>query len=135
MKRPINWLMVPTALAATLAIATVVYGNPVQTPLSAPVTVSGTSGGGQSSQCGFISGTPSQVIVVNQPTALRFQLEAQGQPTLWIAGPVDRCIMADELSGGQIELPGVWEPGTYSIYVGDLAQGSHPYTLSITQEN
>ncbi|WP_416670978.1 hypothetical protein [Egbenema bharatensis] len=135
MKRKMNWFVFPTALAATLAIATTVQGNPVQTPLSAPVTVNGSSGGGQASQCGFISGTPSQVIVVNQPTALRFKLEAQGQPTLWIAGPVDRCVMADGLSGGQIELPGVWEPGTYSIYVGDLAQGSHPYTLSITQEN
>lgn len=127
--------MVPTAIAATLAIATAVYGNPVQTPLAAPVTVTGNSGGGQSSQCGFIANAPSQVIVVSQPTPLRFQLQSQGQPTLWITGPVNRCVMADGLSGGAIELPGVWEQGTYSVYVGDLNQGSHPFTLSITQEN
>jgi hypothetical protein len=135
MKRKRNWLVFPTAFAATLAIATVAYSNPVQTPLASPVTVNGSSGGGQPSQCGFISNTPSQVVVVNQPTALRFKLQGQGQPTLWITGPVDRCVMADGLSNGEIELPGVWEPGTYSVYVGDLAQGSHPYTLSITQEN
>lgn len=135
MKRKRNWLVFPTAFAATLAIATIAHSNPVQTPLASPVTVNGSSGGGQSSQCGFISNMPSQVIVVNQPTALRFKLQGQGQPTLWITGPVDRCVMADGLSNGEIELPGVWEPGTYSVYVGDLAQGSHPYTLSITQEN
>ncbi|PSB22996.1 hypothetical protein C7B76_01735 [filamentous cyanobacterium CCP2] len=135
MKRQINWFVFPTALAATLTIATTAHSNPVQTPLASPVTVNGSSGGGQSSQCGFISGTPSQVIVVNQPTALRLQLQGQGQPTLWITGPVNRCVMSDGLSNGELEVPGVWEAGTYSIYVGDLAQGSHPYTLSITQEN
>jgi hypothetical protein len=134
MKRKMSWLGLPGVVAATLTIATAAYSNPVQTPLASPVTISGNSGGGQSSQCGFISNTPSQVIVVNQPTPLRFKLQGQGQPTLWITGPIDRCVMADGLSNGEIELPGVWEPGTYSVYVGDLAQGSHPYTLSITQE-
>lgn len=136
MKRQVNWLvMLPTALAATLAIATVAHGQAIQTPLAAPVTVTGTSGGAQSSECGFISGTPSQVVTVNQPTPLRFKLESQGQPTLWITGPVNRCVMADGLSGGTIELPGVWEQGTYSVYVGDSNQANYPFTLSITQEN
>lgn len=135
MTRRIQWMIVPTALAATLAITTVAYSNPVQTPLSSPVTVAGSSGGGQSSQCGFIGNAANQVIVVSQPTPLRFTLESQGQPTLWITGPVNRCVMADGLSGGSIELPGVWQPGTYSVFVGDLNQGSHPFTLSITQEN
>lgn len=135
MKRQMNWVAVPTALAATLAIATIAHSNPVQTPLASPVTVSGSSGGAQSSQCGFIPGSPNQVIVVNQASSLRFTLQGQGQPTLWITGPVNRCVMADNLSGGNIELPGVWDPGTYSVYVGDLTQSSHPFTLSITQEN
>jgi hypothetical protein len=135
MKRRLNWLVLPTAIAATLAITTVAHSNPVQTPLASPITVTGNSGGGQQSQCGFIAGAPSQVIVVSEPTPLRFRLQGQGQPTLWITGPVDRCIMSDSLSGGNLELPGVWEQGTYSVYVGDLTQSSHPYTLSITQEN
>lgn len=132
MTRQMNWLAFPTAVAATFAVATIAYSNPVQTPLASPVTVTGSSGGAQQSDCGFISGTPSQVIVVNEPTPLRFKLQSQGQPTLWITGPVDRCVMA---AGSSIELPGVWEQGTYSVYVGDLSQGSHPFTLSITQEN
>ncbi|HEY9661189.1 MAG TPA: hypothetical protein V6C65_22275 [Allocoleopsis sp.] len=136
MKRTMNrLLLLPTALAATLALSLVAHAQPIQTPLATPVTVSGSSGGAQASECGYIPGAPSQVITVNQPTPLRFKLQGQGQPTLWITGPVNRCVMADSLSGGTIELPGMWEQGTYSVYVGDTSQNSYPYTLSITQEN
>ncbi len=135
MTRSTNWTAIPTSLIATLAIAAAAHSNPVQTPLTSPVTVTGSSGGSQQSQCGFISGTPSQVIVVNQPTPLRLQLQGQGQPTLWVTGPVNRCVMADKFSNGKLEIPGVWAQGTYSVFVGDLSQSSHPYTLSITQEN
>jgi hypothetical protein len=135
MKRRNHWLIIPTALAATFAIASSAHSSPIQTPLSSPVTVTGSSGGSQSSQCGFISGTPSQVIIVSQPTPLRLSLQGQGQPTLWIKGPVNRCVMADDLAGGKIEVPGVWEQGTYSVFVGDRSQNGHPYRLSITQEN
>jgi hypothetical protein len=135
MKKHFDWMIIPTAMAMTLAIASAVYSNPVQTPLSAPITVSGNSGGSQASQCGFIPTEPSQVIVVDQPSPLRIKLQGQGQPTLWITGPSNRCVMADSAAGGTIEVPGVWEQGTYSVFVGDMAQGSHPYTLSITQEN
>ncbi|MBF2001307.1 MAG: hypothetical protein IGS50_21985 [Synechococcales cyanobacterium C42_A2020_086] len=134
MKRP-DWMIVPTALAATLAIALAAHSETIQTPLSSTVTVTGTSGGAQPSQCGFISDAPNQVVVVDQPTPLRFKLQAQGQPTLWIQGPVNRCVMADSFSGGNIEIPGVWEQGTYSVYVGDMAQSGSPFTLSIIPEN
>jgi hypothetical protein len=135
MKERINWVAIPTAIAATMAIAAAAYSQPVQTPLASPITVTGSSGGSQSSQCGFVPGTPSQVVVVNQPTPLRIQVQSQGQPTLWITGPVNRCVMADKDSGGKIEVPGIWTAGTYSVFVGDLSQASHPYTLSITQGN
>lgn len=135
MKRFINWTILPTALAATLTTATFVMAQTIQTPLPSTVTVTGSSGGGQQSQCGFIPGSPSQVINVQAPTPLRFKLQAQGQPTLWITGPVNRCGMSDNYSGGNIEVPGVWQPGTYQVFVGDLNQGSHPYTLSIIPEN
>lgn len=135
MKRPVRWLAIPAALAAVFTLAPAAQSNPVQTPLATPVTVTGSSGGSQSSQCGFIPGNPSQVVVVNQPTSLRFKLQGQGQPTLMIQGPVNRCVMADQFSGGVIDVPGVWEQGTYSVFVGDRTQTSHPYTLSITQIN
>ncbi|MBD3880569.1 hypothetical protein IFO70_02240 [Phormidium tenue FACHB-886] len=130
-----KWMTIPTALAMTFAVTTAAHSNPVQTPLAAPITVNGNSGGGQSSQCGFIANTPNQVVVVGQPTPLRFKLQGQGQPTLWITGPVNRCVMADDYSAGTIEVPGVWQEGTYSVFVGDRTQSSHPFTLSISQEN
>lgn len=135
MKRPVRWLAIPAALAALFSPVPAAHSNPVRTPLAAPVTVTGSSGGSQSSQCGFIPGSPTQVVVVNQPTSLRFKLQGQGQPTLLIQGPVNRCVMADQFSGGMIDVPGVWQQGTYSVFVGDRAQTSHPYTLSITQIN
>jgi len=134
MKR-VNWLIFPSVLAGILAIAPIAHSNPIQTPLANAVTVTGNSGGSQSSQCGFISSTPSQVVVVSQPTPLRFKVvQGAGQPTLRISGPVNQCAMAEGSSGGTIEIPGVWQPGTYSIFVGDRAQGSYPYTLSISPE-
>jgi len=135
MKKRFNWMTIPTAIAMTMAIANTVYSTPVQTPLAAPITISGNSGGSQASQCGFISTEPNQVIVVNQPSPLRIKLQGEGQPTLWITGPANRCVMADAAANGTIEVPGVWGPGTYSVFVGDMTQNSHPFTLSITQEN
>lgn len=134
-KRFINWMTIPTAIAMTMAIATSVYSTPVQTPLAAPLSISGNSGGSQASQCGFIPTEPNQVIIVNQPSPLRIKLQGQGQPTLWITGPSNRCVMADASANGTIEVPGVWEQGTYSVFVGDMDQAGHPFTLSITQEN
>lgn len=133
MKRA-NWSIFSSVLAV-FAIAPIAYGGSIQTPLASAVTVTGSSGGAQSSQCGFISNTPSQVVVVNQPTPLRFKVvQGAGQPTLRISGPVNQCAMAEGSSGGTIEIPGVWQPGTYSVFVGDRAQGSYPYTLSISPE-
>lgn len=133
MKRTINWMLLPTTLAATFAMITFASAQTAQTPLASPVTVSGSSGQVQS-QCGFNAGTPTQVLVVNQPTPLRFRLQGEGKPTLWITGPVDRCVMADDFSGGNIEVPGMWQQGTYSVYAGNQSQGNYPYTLSIIPE-
>ncbi|MBE9177995.1 hypothetical protein IQ268_05275 [Oculatella sp. LEGE 06141] len=128
--------IIPMALAAGLAIATSAQAD-VQTPISSPVTVRGNSGGSQSSQCGYISSNPNEVLQVSgSPASLRFRVEGQGQPTLLIRGsgnPI--CVMADSFSGGTIEVPGRLEPGTYSIFVGDRSQANHPFTLSISQEN
>jgi hypothetical protein len=135
-KRHMNWAIIPTALAIALATATSAYSDTVQTPLPSPVVVNGNSGGAQSGSCGFVSNTPSQVVVVNQPTPLRFSVRGEGQPTLLITGPGGRtqCVMADSFSGGNIEIPGVWNAGSYSVFVGNRTNGSFPYTLSINQE-
>jgi hypothetical protein len=136
MKSLIRWTAIPAALTMALAIATTAQADTVRTPLQSEVQITGTSGGSQSSSCGFISGTPSQVVVVDQPTPLRFSVESQGQPTLLITGGgQNRCAMADDYSGGRLQIPGVLNPGTYSVFVGDRAQSSHPYTLRISQGN
>ncbi|MBW4468646.1 MAG: hypothetical protein KME07_24745 [Pegethrix bostrychoides GSE-TBD4-15B] len=127
-----RWMVMLTAAAASVTTATLATAQ-VQTPLSSTVSMSGNSGQVQS-QCGFIADAPAQVVVVTQATPLRFKVQSQGQPTLWIKGPVDRCVMADGFSGGSIEVPGVWEQGTYSVYVGNQAQTAQPYTLSIIPE-
>lgn len=133
------WLVVPTALA--ISLATSVYGAEAQIVQIAPnfqpdpLVVSGTSGGGQSSDCGNIAATPNQVIQVTKSLPyLRLSVKSAGQPTLLINGPAGRfCVLADSYSKGKPEISGFWQAGSYSIHVGDRAQGKHPYTLSISQ--
>lgn len=142
--RQLNWFALPTALASLTAGCALALGlsgtaiaNPVQTPLASTVVVSGNANGGQAGQCGYVPGTPTQVVRVTEDfTSLRFSVQGSGQPTLMVTGGGrTQCVMADRFSQGAIEIPGVWERGTYSVFVGDRAQGSHPFTLSITQGN
>jgi len=133
-----KWIVGSTIFVSLVASATVAYGNPAQTPLQSSVSVSGNTGGAQQSECGYVSNTPTQVIRVTEAFApLRFRVQGDGAPTLLIVEPngQTQCLMADSLSGGSIDVPGLRAQGTYSLYVGDRNQGSFPYTLSITQEN
>lgn len=137
MKRLMNWAIVPTTLALLAITAPIAASNPIQTPLRSPVTVQGNSGGSQSNNScrGFMfSGTPSQVVRVTESMAsLRFRVEGQGQLALLITGPGNPiCIPA---SGNAINVPGVWQQGSYSVFVGDRPNTSNSFTLSITQEN
>jgi hypothetical protein len=136
MKLRLSWAIAPVALAVVLANASVVSSNPVQTPLASPVVITGNSGGSESNpSCrGFsFPNNPNQVVRVTESAAsLRFRVEGSDQFALLITGtgnPI--CIPA---SGGTIEIPGVWQQGTYSVFVGDRS-GSNPFTLSISQEN
>lgn len=142
MKTHTHGLIVPVVLAinlavtqATLAEAPVVQINSKFQP--DPLVVRGTSGGGKSSDCGNIAAKPNQVIQVKEPLPyLRLTVKSAGQPTLLIQGPGGRfCVLADSYSGGNPEISGFWQAGRYSLYVGDRAQGQHPYTLSVSQKN
>lgn len=142
MKTRTHGLIVPVVLAinlavtqATLAEAPVVQINSKFQP--DPLVVRGTSGGGKSSDCGNIAAKPNQVIQVKEPLPyLRLTIKSAGQPTLLIQGPGGRfCVLADSYSGGNPEISGFWQAGRYSLYVGDRAQGKHPYTLSVSQKN
>jgi hypothetical protein len=134
------WMVVPAALAMLLSSAGVVRSQSIQLSPGFspdPQTFSGTSGGSTATKgCGAIAAQPNHVLTLGANfNYLRINVKAAGQPTLMIQGPKGTsCIPADNLSGGSIQAPGYWEQGTYSIYVGDLANGQHPYSLSITQK-
>ncbi len=136
-----DWIVVPTTLAMLLTSAGVVRSQPIQISPGFqpdPLTVTGTSGGSQTSKgCGMIGGTPNHVVTLTENfNYLRFKVQSAGQPTLLIEGPSGTsCVQADKFSGGIIQAPGYWEKGSYQIYIGDRAGGQNPYTLSLTQNH
>lgn len=137
-----NWLLVPAALAVTLAVtgaslaqSSVLSITPNFKP--DPLVVRGTSGGAKSSECGNIATKPNQIIQVTESLPyLRLSVQSAGQPTLLLDGPGGRfCVLADRFSQGNPKISGYWPAGRYSVYVGDRTQGQHPYTLSISKQS
>jgi hypothetical protein len=133
------WFGVPLALAIALGAASTALSQPVAINSSSPaVQLNGTSGGSQkdSKGCaGFIAPAPNHVIQISEDTNLQFTLQSSGQPALLIrsAAGQDFCVPADSYSNGKVTIPGRWVKGTYSVYVGDRANGQHSYTLSISR--
>ncbi|MEC4816481.1 MAG: hypothetical protein SAK29_24920 [Scytonema sp. PMC 1069.18] len=132
---------VPAALAISLILASTNVAKADVVPISSnfqpdPLVVNGTSGGNRESDCGNISTQPNQVLKITEALPyLRLTVESSGKPTLLINGPGGRfCVLADNYSGGKPEISGFWQPGEYSLYVGDLSKGQHNYTLSISQQ-
>lgn len=137
MKSHKRWSVVPTTIAAVLALSGIASSQVVAiAPNSPEVTLNGNSGGvKKDSGCaGFVAETPNHTIKVTAASNLRFSLQGTGQPTLLIMGAKGQtvCVQADSMSNGKIEIPGRWSEGDYLVYVGDRAQVSNPYTLSIT---
>ncbi|MEH2222419.1 hypothetical protein [Nostoc sp.] len=134
--------IIPTTLAMNLAFT---EANLAQTPTIQinrnsqpdPLILNGKSGGTVKSNCGNITTEPSQVIQVTESLPyLRLTVESKGKPTLLIDGPGGRfCVLADSYSGGKSELSGYWQPGKYSLYVGELSPQQYTYNLSISQKN
>lgn len=132
---------VPAVLAISLFLTNIHSANAEVVRISStlkpdPIVVNGLSGGTQQSNCGKIAPKPSQVIQVTESLPyLRLTVESGGQPTLLIDGPGGRfCVLADSFSKGKLNFSGFWQAGNYSIYVGELSQSQHNYTLSISQQ-
>lgn len=130
--------IVPIALAMILATAGAVRSEALQIApgFKEPLSVSGTSGGpNNSGDCGNIAATPNLVIQVGEDLPYwRIRVQTAGAPTILIQGPTGRfCVLPESAAAGNLEFSGFGNKGTYSIFVGDRAQGQHPYTLSITQ--
>lgn len=100
-----------------------------------PLTLKGSSGGTNRSNCGNISATPNHTLQVKESLPyLRLTVESQGKPTLLIDGPGGRfCVMADSGSG-KPEISGYWQAGNYSLYIGEMSQAQYSYSLSISQQ-
>ena len=103
--------------------------------------IKGQSGGSVDSQgCGFISSVPNhQMSLPQRIDYMRLTVQADGgQPTLLVLGPNPGdsfCVLGDEISGLNPEISGVWEPGSYDIYVGDRAGKQHQFVLDISTDN
>ena len=101
-----------------------------------PLILSGESGGIEKSNCGNIGAKPDRVIEVTESLPyLRLTVESKGKPTLLIDGPEGRfCVLGDSYSEDKPEISGYWQAGKYSLYIGDLSEQQHSYTLSISQQ-
>lgn len=128
-----------------MVVATTVHNSPV---LAAPKsstyeqTIQGNSGGPiDSKNCGFVAATPSYTLSLSKRMDyMRMFVQANGgQPTLLVIGPKQEdsfCVLGDLSAGLNPEISGVWEAGTYQVYVGDRAGEQHQFTLKIsTQQN
>ena len=125
------------ALAAVLTVGSAAKAQSVtRTPLSAPVELTGRTGGSESSTCGNINPAAGQIVQITEPFAsLDFEVQSQGDYTLLITGPggFKECVFAHNYDGGVIQAPGLLNQGEYQVYMGDRRGESHPYTLSISQ--
>ena len=133
-----RWIVIPAITATLLTSLGVAKGNAqvVLQPNFQPQTLSsGVSGGSGGMECGNLPAAPNVVVEVSADiTSMRFIVQSEGQPTLFIQGPQGKsCILSDKLSGGIIEIPGYWEKGNYALFVGDRSGGNHNYTLSVAR--
>lgn len=131
--------IVTLALPMILAAAGAVRSQPLQIApgFPEPLNVSGVSGGpNNSGDCGFVSQGPNQVIEVTQDLPYwRIAVQTAGAPSLMIQGPRGRfCVLPANAAATTVEFSGYGDKGTYTIFIGDRAQGQHPYSLSISQK-
>ena len=103
--------------------------------------IKGQSGGSVDSQgCGFVASSPNYEMNLDRRLDyMRLTVKsAGGQPTLLVLGPNagdSFCVLGDEISGLKPEISGVWESGSYQIFVGDRLGDRHEFTLNISTDN
>lgn len=103
-------------------------------------TIQGNSGGPvDSKNCGFVAASPSYTFSLSERIDyMRMLVQANGgQPTLLVIGPKQEdsyCVLGDLSAGLNPEISGVWEAGTYNVYIGDRYGEQHQFTLRISTE-
>ena len=134
-------LLALLTLLLNLAAKGIASANVNQLSKQADRTIRGQSGGSVDSQgCGFVSSNPSYELSLKETVDyMRLTVRADGgQPTLLVIGPNSNdsfCVLGDEISGLKPEISGVWEAGSYRIFVGDLTRSQHQFTLDISTTN
>ena len=143
MKKFIHYLLTTTTLTMTFLVNSVtkVNSQPIGIDLKFDTktqTIQGRTGGPINSKgCGYIASSPNHVInIPKRVDYMRLTVQASGgQPTLLVKGPSSKdsfCVLGDAESGFKPEMSGVWEPGKYKIYIGDLSGKNHQFTLNIS---
>ena len=133
-----QWAFIPIALASVLAspFLPAIAAPTLTAPLQGTETVTVTATN-QAAPCNSPNNQPEAVTiqVTGGLTSLNFDVSGNGgQPTLRVVNKSngdETCVMADNLSGSQVELSAAWDNGTYAVYVGDRNGEAHTFTLSI----
>lgn len=138
------WLAFGMKTTMLLIIVASTFGN--SATIAAPKsdtynqTIRGNSGGPvDSKNCGFVAHNPSYTISLsNRIDYMRMFVEVNGgQPTLLVIGPKAEdsfCVLGDMNTGLNPEISGVWEAGTYNVYIGDRYGERHQFTLRISTD-
>lgn len=124
------------ALTRTLGVMAGVLGTAVVaqalTPLDLPTAVRGLSGGTERTQsCGSIDSTPHAEIQLSQATYLKLSVTGGNDPTLYIEGPLNLCVLSDKSSTPSLQTSGRWPAGDYRVFVGEKNSGRYDMTLEM----
>ena len=113
-------------------------------------TITGQAGGTVDSDfCGWIAAQPNHTFKIDANGIVSMKLtvtdpngEVSKPFTLLIKNATDPsadpfCAIADPFSGIPAEIGGVWNPGSYNVFIGNFEQsgtaGQAPYVLNISQ--
>lgn len=126
-------------MTSVLTIASAASAQASQAVVVAPnspvTTLTGIAGGPKkdTSCAGFIADQPNYEVTVTEDLDRSFTAKGGSDITLLIVNNTGKkfCVQADSTSNGTAELPGRWEKGTYSVFIGNRKQSQSPYTLVI----
>jgi hypothetical protein len=134
MKVSLGWFSIPMTFATFLVMSGAAFSQSVVIASSSQsITLTGTSGGPKkdASCAGFIAAEPNHVVQIKENSNLSFRLQGAAGSTLLITGDKGQKFCVQALSDGKIEIPGRWNQGNLSVFIGSRNQGGSPYTLSI----
>jgi hypothetical protein len=124
------------ALALTVASGSALAQAIISTPLGQPVQAQGSVTPSQSSTCGFLPTSATQVLDVQEDfAAVNVNVSGSAGITLFIEGPngFRECHTTND-SSGTVNAPGLLNRGRYSFYVGNTNPVSTTYQLTLSQD-